>query len=125
MTCANIDTKSTGSQFKYNDTELYNQTDSKGKVDISTITVSDTLENSQLKELIEDKSFTKNYVSARVMLDKQSPYLNSLIVNIGTNKNIKNGAPWPHRPAPASPAPGPDGPCPGHGPPIFDIFIDF
>ena len=51
MTCANIDTKSTGSQFKYNDTELYNQTDSKGKVDISTITVSDTLENSQLNAL--------------------------------------------------------------------------
>ena len=25
------------------------------------------------------------------MLDKQSPYLNSLIVNIGTNKNIKKG----------------------------------
>ena len=51
MTCANIDTKATGSQFKYNDTELYNQTDSKGNVNISTITVSDTLENSQLNTL--------------------------------------------------------------------------
>jgi rod shape-determining protein MreC len=49
------------------------------------------MENSQLKELIEDKSSTTNYISARVMLDKQSPYLNSLIVNIGTNKNIKKG----------------------------------
>jgi len=29
--------------------------------------------------------------SARVMLDKQSPYLNSFIINIGGNKNIKNG----------------------------------
>ena len=51
MTCANIDTKASGSQFKYNDTELYNQTDSKGNVNISTITVSDTLENSQLNTL--------------------------------------------------------------------------
>ena len=25
------------------------------------------------------------------MLDKQSPYLNSFIINIGGNKNIKNG----------------------------------
>ena len=25
------------------------------------------------------------------MLDKQSPYLNSFIINIGSNKNIKNG----------------------------------
>ena len=51
MTCANIDTKASGSQFKYNDTELYNQTDSKRNVNISTITVSDTLENSQLNTL--------------------------------------------------------------------------
>ena len=32
-----------------------------------------------------------NLVSARVMLDKQSPYLNSLVINMGGNKNIKNG----------------------------------
>ena len=25
------------------------------------------------------------------MIDKQSPYLNSFIINIGSNKNIKNG----------------------------------
>jgi len=50
------------------------------------------LENFQLKELIEDKlASTTNYISARVMLDKQSPYLNSLIINIGSNKNIKKG----------------------------------
>jgi len=50
------------------------------------------LENSQLKELIENKSdLAANYVSARVMLDKQSPYLNSLVINIGSNKNIKKG----------------------------------
>ena len=50
------------------------------------------LENTQLRKLIEEQvSSSSNFVSARVMLDKQSPYLNSLIINIGSNKNIKNG----------------------------------
>ena len=33
----------------------------------------------------------ENLMSARVMLDKQSPYLNSFVLNVGTNKKIKNG----------------------------------
>ena len=50
------------------------------------------LENIQLRKLIEEQaSSPTNFVSARVMLDKQSPYLNSFIINIGTNKNVKNG----------------------------------
>ena len=50
------------------------------------------LENNQLRRLIEEQvSSSSNMVSARVMLDKQSPYLNSFIINIGSNKNIKNG----------------------------------
>ena len=50
------------------------------------------LENTQLRKLIEEQvSSESNFVSARVMLDKQSPYLNSFIINIGSNKNIKNG----------------------------------
>jgi len=50
------------------------------------------LENSQLRKLIEEQaSSNSNLVSARVMLDKQSPYLNSFIINIGSNKSIKNG----------------------------------
>ena len=50
------------------------------------------LENSQLRKLIEEQiSSSSNLMSARVMLDKQSPYLNSFIINIGGNKNIKNG----------------------------------
>ena len=50
------------------------------------------LENSQLRKLIEEQVETSsNLVSARVMLDKQSPYLNSFVINIGSNKNIKNG----------------------------------
>lgn len=50
------------------------------------------LENSQLRILINEQvASSKNLVSARVMLDKKSPYLNSFIINIGSNKNIKNG----------------------------------
>ena len=50
------------------------------------------LENSQLRILIDEQtSSVKNLVSARVMLDKQSPYLNSFIINTGSNKGIKNG----------------------------------
>ena len=50
------------------------------------------LENNQLRKLIEEQvSSNANLMSARVMLDKQSPYLNSFIINIGNNKNIKNG----------------------------------
>ena len=50
------------------------------------------LENTQLRQLIEEQIVSSsNLVSARVMLDKQSPYLNSFIINIGSNKNIKNG----------------------------------
>ena len=50
------------------------------------------LENTQLRKLIDEQiSSPPNLVSARVMLDKQSPYLNSYIINIGSNKEIKNG----------------------------------
>ena len=50
------------------------------------------LENNQLRKLIEEQvASPSNLVSARVMLDKTSPYLNSFIINIGSNKNVKNG----------------------------------
>jgi len=50
------------------------------------------LENVQLRQLIAEQVVsTSNLVSARVMLDKQSPYLNSFIINIGSNKDIQNG----------------------------------
>jgi len=52
------------------------------------------LENNQLKKLVDEQiSSPSNLESARVMLDKQSPYLNSFIINIGGNKNVKNGMP--------------------------------
>ena len=50
------------------------------------------LENVQLKKLIDEQVDSKNnLVSSRVIIDKQSPYLNSFIINSGTNKNLKNG----------------------------------
>jgi len=50
------------------------------------------LENEQLRKIINEKiTSPKNLESARVMLDKQSPYLNSFIINIGGNKKIRNG----------------------------------
>ena len=39
----------------------------------------------------EQAQSESNLVSARVMLDEQSPYLNSFVINIGGNKEIKNG----------------------------------
>ena len=50
------------------------------------------LENSQLRKLINEQTQSESdLVSARVMLDEQSPYLNSFVINIGWNKEIKNG----------------------------------
>ena len=50
------------------------------------------LENTQLKKIIDEQvESSSNLVSARVMLEEQSPYLNSFVINIGSNKNIKNG----------------------------------
>lgn len=48
-------------------------------------------ENKQLRQLLDEQvTSSANFVSARVMLDKQSPYLNSFIINSGSNKEIKN-----------------------------------
>ena len=50
------------------------------------------LENTQLRKLIDEQvTSSANLVSARVMLDKQSLYLNSFIINIGSNKGVKKG----------------------------------
>jgi len=50
------------------------------------------LENTQLRKLIDEQTSSKsNFVSARVMLDNKSPYINSFIINAGSNKKIKNG----------------------------------
>ena len=50
------------------------------------------MENTQLRKLIDEPSvLVSNLVSARVIFDKQSPYLNSFVINTGSNKGIKNG----------------------------------
>ena len=50
------------------------------------------MENIQLRKLINEQVESEsNLVSARVMLEEQSPYLNSFVINIGANKEIKNG----------------------------------
>ena len=49
-------------------------------------------ENKQLRKLLDEQvTSSTNLVSARVILDKHSPYLNSFIINSGSNKKIKNG----------------------------------
>ena len=51
-----------------------------------------SFENAQLKKIIgEQVDSNSNFISSRVMLDKQSPYLNSFILNNGSNKGIKKG----------------------------------
>ena len=50
------------------------------------------LENSKLKKAIDEQVHSySDLVTSRVMIDKQSPYLNSFIINSGSNKNIKKG----------------------------------
>ena len=50
------------------------------------------LENKQLRRLLDEQvASSANLVSSRVILDKQSPYLNSFIINSGSNREIKNG----------------------------------
>ena len=49
-------------------------------------------ENEQLKKLLDERITSPgSLVSSRVILDKHSPYLNSLTINNGSNKKIKKG----------------------------------
>tara|TARA_Y100001970_G_scaffold171637_1_gene209832 strand:+ start:939 stop:1793 length:855 start_codon:yes stop_codon:yes gene_type:complete len=51
-------------------------------------------ENKQLQEVVElDKKLAFTTVGAKIMLDKNSPYLNSAIINKGFNSGIKLGMP--------------------------------
>ena len=75
----------------YND---YNQLKEENDQLKNEISKSDylALENNQLRKLIDEQMMSpQNLVSSRVMLDKQSPYLNSFILNSGSNRDIKNG----------------------------------
>ena len=77
----------------YNDYEKLKKENEKLR---SKISKSDflILENTQLRKLIDEQvKSSSNLVSSRVMLDEKSPYLNSFILNSGSNKKIKNGMP--------------------------------
>ena len=51
-------------------------------------------ENKQLQEILGlDKKLAFRTVGAKIMLDKNSPYLNSAIINKGSNSGIKLGMP--------------------------------
>jgi len=49
------------------------------------------LENLQLKKLIGEYEEEEYFFTTRVLLDKQSPYLNSFVLKSGSNQKIKNG----------------------------------
>tara|TARA_B100002051_G_scaffold255305_1_gene270815 strand:+ start:1468 stop:2322 length:855 start_codon:yes stop_codon:yes gene_type:complete len=51
-------------------------------------------ENKQLQEVVQlDKKSGFTTVGAKIILDKNSPYLNSVIINKGSNRGIKLGMP--------------------------------
>ena len=50
-----------------------------------------TLENIKLKKLIEDYFVKDNETYAKVLIDKQSPFLKSIVLNKGSKNNIKAG----------------------------------
>ena len=49
-------------------------------------------ENNKLKKLIDEKTLiSENYLLTKVLLDQQSPYLKSVIINKGFKHGLKNG----------------------------------
>tara|TARA_Y100000590_G_scaffold354054_1_gene407267 strand:- start:3990 stop:4835 length:846 start_codon:yes stop_codon:yes gene_type:complete len=48
-------------------------------------------ENERLKETIEARKFSSDEIHAKVLLDKESPFLKSIIINKGSQHNIKLG----------------------------------
>lgn len=48
-------------------------------------------ENNRLKKIIEEKNFEENSLLAKVLIDKQSPFLSSVILNKGSRDNVKLG----------------------------------
>tara|TARA_Y100001935_G_scaffold111602_1_gene92568 strand:- start:75 stop:674 length:600 start_codon:yes stop_codon:yes gene_type:complete len=49
-----------------------------------------TMENKKLRELL-DESISSEEIFARVLIDKDSPYLKSVVLNKGTKDNVKIG----------------------------------
>tara|TARA_B110000444_G_C18782233_1_gene568036 strand:+ start:150 stop:1007 length:858 start_codon:yes stop_codon:yes gene_type:complete len=71
-------------QFKKNQTELKNLKEKKLNNDFLI------LENKKLRELINEKLQSED-LYAKVLVDKDSPYLKSIILNKGSKDNVKIG----------------------------------
>ena len=50
-----------------------------------------TFENIQLKKLIDDYLIENNEIYAKILIDKESPFLRSVVINKGSKNNIKLG----------------------------------
>lgn len=48
-------------------------------------------ENKRLKEILEDITYSYDAVIAKVLIDKQSPFLKSIIINKGSRNDLKKG----------------------------------
>jgi len=48
-------------------------------------------ENKRLKEILEDITYSYDAVVAKVLIDKQSPFLKSIIINKGSKNDLKKG----------------------------------
>ena len=48
-------------------------------------------ENKRLKKILEDITYSSNAVIAKVLIDKQSPFLKSIIINKGSKNDLKKG----------------------------------
>jgi len=48
-------------------------------------------ENQKLKKTLEEVSYSSNEQLAKVLIDKQSPFLRSIIINKGTKHNVTKG----------------------------------
>ena len=48
-------------------------------------------ENKRLKKVLEDISSLSEEIIAKVIIDKQSPFLKSIIINKGSKSEIKKG----------------------------------
>ena len=48
-------------------------------------------ENKRLKKVLNDISYSSETIIAKVIIDKQSPFLRSIIINKGSKNNIKKG----------------------------------
>ena len=80
-----IDYSSFYSEYKINKTEIKNL---KSKEILNEIIIS---ENKELKNLIEDFSFTSSKILAKVIVDHDSPFLKTIIINKGSKDGLKIG----------------------------------